>query len=587
MKLIMIFLALVSVSLACKQQKHSSPAPFVSTGDIPSSKEDDEKETPSISNNLPDIKEDGHINSGSSSGFPNIQVSDDMKNDDGISLPPIAASGKSHESTPEVVSDGGAHVPSGDEQEKDDDYNSEDEELDLPNDESDDKDEAPEQSPVEEPSSANDAGVKNELPAPSSGAELPTTAPTTLSCSLNGVSISSNIYAPFTGEMPSVSCTVLNFTGNYSNASPKLKLLSNSCGNGIKFNAISSDKFELKGNLGVKTSCSFRVVATDQRGLHVSSYTKQLVIKKGRFLVEGPKPKAISLGRDAFTASDKISFIRSGVSAPLSLEGLNLACESYTLDQLLKSGCPDNLAIDKEGQLSFFPLQKGTYLIRFKAINASGGKFLQSMSALTRIFVRKPDRPFIKTSTPFIGAIVNSQMASSWTLSGSCNIDGALVRIFINGREISLKGMCNGLNFSETLDLGQEADGAVALSLSLVDQFSGAALASDSIVLFKDSSPASVSISSHPNGASLKNSVATLFGLCSEVGISNVFIQYHGISKHTNCVKGAWLTSISLSVAEEGESFLLEVRHRDTAKNPEAVVSYNFVKYISAASAKP
>lgn len=576
MKLTMIFLAIVSMSLACRPQKHSSPVSSLGSGDIPPLKEEGHKETPDLGYNQPDKKIDDDDKSKTSSSLPSLQASNDVQNEIGDSIPSIPDLAPIHETTPVGATENNKPaMPPIDEEDDSDDGD-----LVSPEDNKDEvTSEAPEPVTVGVPTSGNNDGAPIETPATSSDPVLPTTALTTLTCSLNGASISSSIYALVSGEIPSVICTVLNYKTSDSVNSPKLSFISNSCGTEVKFNELSPGNFELKGNLGGKTSCSFHVAATDHKGSYLSSSFKRLIIKKGRYLVEAPLTKLIRLGQNAFTASDKIVFLRSGFSQPLSLEGFTLSCESYTLGVLTTSGCPENLTIGPEGQLSFFPLQKGTILIRFKATNANGGKFLQSVSALSKVIVREQDTPFVKSSIPSTGSVVNSETASSWILSGSCNVEGGLIKISINEKNLPLNTICNGLTFSETLNLSQETDGLLSISVSLLDQTSMDTLASDSIILVKDISPATVSLSSHIDGAILKNFTATISGLCSEEGTANVFIEYHGIRKHTDCAHGTWFTSISLSVVEEGESFLLEVKHRDLAKNPETVVPFHFQKY--------
>ena len=189
--------------------------------------------------------------------------------------------------------------------------------------------------------------------------------------------------------------------------------------------------------------------------------------------------------------------------------------------------------------------------------------------------------PTISILSPIDNDFINiSTDSNTYTVSGNCSEAGELVSILIdNVNAPSQNGfICDGTNFSGSIDTTSLTDGSFDLSASISDS-GGNTAESVALTIVKDTVAPILSLNPLGNINLLNASVFSISGTCSEDTVVN--IQAGPVSDSGSCISGSFNESVNLtSVLDGGVS--IEVGLIDIAGNPSGDILDSTQKDASA-----
>lgn len=191
--------------------------------------------------------------------------------------------------------------------------------------------------------------------------------------------------------------------------------------------------------------------------------------------------------------------------------------------------------------------------------------------------------PSVAITSPLNGTFINiAGNGATFPVSGTCDEASATVAVIVNGAPaISPSGfVCDGSNFSGTIDVSALSEGAVSIIAELSN---GSGTGSSAAVnLTKDITPPTVALASPANVTAGNGTGYALSGSCSEDG-STVSVSLGTLSSSPPCSGGSWnISAWDVSALADGPAISLTINHTDLAGNPASQVSATVSKDTSA-----
>lgn len=219
----------------------------------------------------------------------------------------------------------------------------------------------------------------------------------------------------------------------------------------------------------------------------------------------------------------------------------------------------------------------GVYFLHVQVRDADANQYVSNVKTVSAILDNT--NPTIAITTPSAGTVLNAaSTTTTYTVSGTCSENSRTVSIYVDAVLASSQVgfVCDGTNFTGTIDSSIIVDGSRALSASISDE-AGNSTNSAGVSITKDTVAPSLAITSSPNITAANENNYTVVGSCSENG-QNVSVGIGSLNRTVSCSAGSWVTTGNdVSAQADNGTFPITASISDSAGNS-TNTSVNIVK---------